>query len=109
MTCFVQRIQIVLVICIRQVIREIRHDGLNHSVGIQPGLVSLLSILRQEAVLRDHLSDLRQQVLTGVLVVNVSEPAIVVQTEIYRVQIIPVTAQQTAAGTNYVLRLIADV
>ena len=98
MLYLVIRIQIVLVIGVRQVIREVRHDGLYHSISIQPGLISLLCILRKEAVLCDRLTDLRKQVLTGMCIIDVGEPTIVIQTEVYRIKISPVASKQTAAG-----------
>ena len=92
MACLVLRIQIILVIGVGQEIREIIHYGLYHAVGIQPGLVSLLSILRKKSFFCNHFPDLGKQVLTGMYIIHMGKPTIVIQSEVYRIQILPATS-----------------
>ena len=83
------RVQVILVVCVGQEIREIRHKGLHHPVGIQPGFVPLLGVLGKETVPGNHFPDFRKQVLACAAVIHMGKPSVVVQSEVYRVQVFP--------------------
>ncbi len=105
----VERVEVVLVIGVRQELRIVLHHHLDVAIGLEPGRIALLCILRQEALLMDKLADLGHEVFARRLVVHVGEPAIVVEAEVDRLEVIPVDAEQTAGGAHDVFRLIADV
>lgn len=105
----VERVEVVLVIGVGKVLRVVFHHHLDVSVGLKPGRIALLRILRQEALLMHELADLGHEVFARRLVVHVGEPAIVVEAEVDRLEVIPVHIEQAARGAHDIFRLIADV
>src|SRR5699024_116493 len=93
---FIIRVQIISIIGIRQIIWEVLKHRLYETVRIQPGLITLFCILWQETFFLYDLTDLRKQILSGLLIIHMCEPAIVIQTKVYRVQIFPGASKQTA-------------
>lgn len=105
----VERIEVVLVVRVGQELGVVLHHNLDVAICLEPGRIALFRILRQKSLLMDKLADLRHEVLARRLVVHVSEPTIVVEAEIDRLEIIPVHAEKPARGAHDILRLVANV